>query len=129
MSYLNEQQLAHFKAKLDAEQAKTRSAIDAIFQASDHVSHQLAVEKLATFSTDELIEFTQKIDDRELKRKIDHLKKIDASLNNLDQGMYGLCSDCEMELSIDVLNDVPTTQRCPQCEVKYQKQRYNDYRL
>ncbi|WP_413698657.1 hypothetical protein ACLKMH_13640 [Psychromonas sp. KJ10-10] len=75
MSYLNEQQLAHFKAKLDAEQAKTRSAIDAIFQASDHVSHQLAVKKLASLSTDELIEFTQKIDDRELKRKIDHLKK------------------------------------------------------
>tara|TARA_R110001583_G_scaffold112917_3_gene263088 strand:+ start:22100 stop:22489 length:390 start_codon:yes stop_codon:yes gene_type:complete len=129
MSYLNTQQLAHFKSLLDTKQTQTRSAIDAIFQASDHASHRLAVSKLANLSTDELIEFTQQIDDRELKRNIDNLKKIDASLNILEQGMYGLCSDCEMELSIDVLNEKPTTQRCPHCEVRYQKQSYNNYRL
>jgi RNA polymerase-binding transcription factor DksA len=129
MSYLTKQQLAHFKTLLDAEQAHTRSAIEAIFEASDHVSHRLAVKRLSDFSSDELIEFTQKIDDKDLKRKIDNLKKLDASLNNLEQGMYGLCSDCEMELSVDVLNKTPTTQRCPRCEARYQKQSYNNYRL
>jgi DnaK suppressor protein len=129
MSQLNEKQLAQFKGQLDDQQAQIRLTINTIFDASSHISHHLAVKNLARLSTDELIEFTLKVDIPELTKTIDRLKKIDASLMSIELGMYGLCSDCESEIIQTLLERDPTTQRCPDCEAKYQKQRYNNYRL
>lgn len=129
MSQLNESQLTQFKEQLIASLDNTRSMINAIFQASDRASHHLAVKNLGNLSADALIEFTSKIGDPELSRKIDKLKKIDASLISIEMGMYGLCSDCESELTVQRLSADPTVQRCPGCEAKYQKQKCNNYRL
>ncbi|WP_022940740.1 TraR/DksA family transcriptional regulator [Psychromonas hadalis] len=129
MSQLNETQIAQFKIQLNRSQEQIRLAINLIFQTSDHASHHLAAKKLGRLSTDELIEFTSKIDNPNLIKNINKLKKIDASLNSIAIGMYGLCSDCESELAIEDLQLSPTTQRCPDCDVKYQKQTYNNYRL
>ena len=129
MSQLTETQFAQFKIQLNIDLEKIRSDIDTIFATSTHSSHHLAVKNLASLSTDELIEFTSKIDNPELKKNIEQLKNIDASLVSIEVGMYGLCSDCESELTLAQLSSNPTTQRCPNCEAKYQKQRYNNYRL
>lgn len=129
MRQLNETQLAQFKTQLNSSQEQIRLAINTIFQASDHASHHLAAQKLERLSTDELIEFTLKIDNPDLAKNINKLKKIDASLNCIEIGMYGLCSDCECDLVIEDLHSNPTIQRCPECAVKYQKQTYNNYRL
>lgn len=129
MSQLNEIQLSQFRDQLDIEQVQIRSSICAIFRASSHASHLLAANNLARLSTDELIEFTQKIDNPSLSKKVEKLKNVDASLISIELGMFGLCSDCESELDTLLLKATPTTQRCPDCEVKYQKQRYNNYRL
>ena len=129
MLQLNEVQLSQFKELLNVEQAQIRSSIDAIFKASNHASYHLAANNFPQLSTDELIEFTQKIDDTNLANKVEKLKKVDASLISIELGMFGLCSDCETELDIELLESTPTRQRCPDCEAKYQKQRYNNYRL
>jgi DnaK suppressor protein len=129
MSQLNEQQLAQFKGLLNTQQAQIRSTIETIFSSSSHASHRLAVKKLTRLTNDELIECTQKVDNPTLHKNINNLKNIDASLSSLQQGMYGLCSDCETELTVALLESSPTTQRCPDCEAKYQKQSYNSYRL
>jgi RNA polymerase-binding transcription factor DksA len=44
-------------------------------------------------------------------------------------GIYGLCADCEKELTFEQLQHDPSRQRCLVCENKYQKQRYNNYKL
>ncbi|MCP4322487.1 MAG: molecular chaperone DnaK [Alteromonadales bacterium] len=129
MPPFNETQLAQFKVQLDAEQAQIRSTIETIFLNSDHASHHLAAKNLSRLSNDELIEFVLKINCTSLSKSIDKLKKLDASLVSIELGMFGFCSDCESELSETLLHKDATIQRCPDCEAKYQKQRYNNYRL
>lgn len=129
MNQLNEQQLTHYKVQLNQNMAEIRTSISIIFDQSSHASHRLLVNNLDKMSTDDLIEFTLKLDNPSLKKAIEQLKKIDASLISIELGMFGLCSDCESELTIDALNEAPTTQRCSICEAKYQKQKYNNYRL
>ena len=129
MQHLNEKQLAQFKLQLNSKLIKVRSRINTVFLESSHASHHLAVKKLARFSADELIEFTSKVENASLTRNIEKLKKLDASLISIEHKMYGLCSDCEIELSVELLLEDPTMQRCPACETKYQKQTYNKYRL
>lgn len=129
MSQLNNEQLAQFKGKLDVEQAQIRSTIDVVFRASDHASHQIAAKNLGRLPLDELIEFTQEIENPELAKNVRKLKNIEASLISIELGMYGLCSDCESDLLTAQLEEKPTMQRCTYCESKYQKQKRNNYRL
>jgi len=129
MSQLNETQLAQFKEELNIQQAQIRLMINNIFNTSDHTSDQLVVKKLTNLSTGELIEFSQTIDSLNHSSNIEKLKRVNASLVSIELGLFGLCSDCEIELSFDLLAVSPTIQRCPNCENKYQKQRYNKYRL
>lgn len=129
MHHLNETQIAQFKLQLNGDIIAVREKINTIFLESDHASHHLAAKNLVRLSADELIEFTSKLDNASLKRNVERLKKLDASLLSIEQSMYGLCADCETELSVEQLTNTPTLQRCPACERKYEQQASNIYRL
>ena len=128
MYHLNEKQLAQFKLLLNSKIIKVRQKINTIFLESSHSSQQLAAKNLVRLSADELIEFTSKVENASLARNVERLKKLDASLIGIEQDMYGLCADCESELTAEQLSEDPTMQRCTVCETKYQKQR-TKYRL
>ncbi|MDD8057769.1 MULTISPECIES: TraR/DksA family transcriptional regulator [Shewanella] len=57
------------------------------------------------------------------------LMKLDAALCQLDLGLYGLCSDCEMEIEISRLINDPTEQRCASCQRKYMSEHRLELRL
>lgn len=57
------------------------------------------------------------------------IQNIDAALQGIELGLYGLCSDCEEPLAVEELFKCPTIQRCPACEMKYQQQKVKGYKL
>lgn len=50
---------------------------------------------------------------------IKQLKQVDAALCQQQLGLYGLCSDCEVELSRELLLNDPCRQRCSLCHSKH----------
>ena len=55
----------------------------------------------------------------QLQPHIKQLKQLDAAICQQQLGLYGLCSDCEAELSYELLYQDPCRQRCAQCELKH----------
>ena len=55
----------------------------------------------------------------QLQPHIKQLKKVDAALCQQQLGLYGLCSDCEDELSRELLYQDPCRQRCSLCHSKH----------
>ena len=45
-------------------------------------------------------------------------EQIDEALRRLDEGNYGLCSDCGREISEPRLRAIPFAQRCLECQAK-----------
>jgi len=45
-----------------------------------------------------------------------YLKKINKSLTRLENGQYGLCEDCDAEISFERLVARPTAELCIQCK-------------
>ena len=43
------------------------------------------------------------------------LEMVDAALNRVDQGNYGVCVDCELEIPVERLMAVPYSLRCSDC--------------
>ena len=49
-------------------------------------------------------------------REIFYLKKINKSLHRIEKGLYGLCEECDSEISIERLTARPTAELCIACK-------------
>jgi len=87
------------------------------------------VDKVDTMNADRLISSLSHCESHSLTEYKQQIKSIDAALQGMDLGLYGLCSDCEVELDVAELFECPTQQRCHACEIKYQQQKVKGYKL
>ena len=46
------------------------------------------------------------------------IKKIRASLEDIENGAYGICEDCDREIALQRLKARPIARRCIQCKTK-----------
>ena len=129
MSYLNQTVLNEIQAELTSNFIQLRQDIIEILMNSENASDHLTAKKIQNLSCDELVSITCKLSLPAIDGKTLTIKSIDAALNNIDIDMYGLCADCENEIGIEALKINPTRQRCESCEIKYQKQKYNNFKL
>jgi DnaK suppressor protein len=51
------------------------------------------------------------------------IKEIEAALERLDEGSYGICDDCGTEITEDRLKIVPFTKCCRDCQEDKEKTR------
>ncbi|MDX1266987.1 MAG: transcriptional regulator, TraR/DksA family protein [Oceanisphaera sp.] len=65
----------------------------------------------------------------QLQAQLNALKQVDAALCQRQIGLYGLCSDCEAELTYEQLYADPCRQRCESCEQKYRKAQHGSWQL
>ena len=49
------------------------------------------------------------------------IKKIRASLDNIEDGVYGICDDCGRDISIERLKARPVAGHCIRCKTKQEK--------
>lgn len=61
--------------------------------------------------------YTLRIRDRESVL----IKKIRASLADIDDGVYGICDDCGRDISIERLKARPVAGRCIRCKTKQEQ--------
>ncbi|MFT7053076.1 MAG: DnaK suppressor protein [Psychromonas sp.] len=129
MVHIDNTQLKIFQTQLLSSLEKLRNDVSDMLLKSNHAGHNLAAKQLEKLSNDQLVELTSKLDISSLAHKTNEIKNIDASLNDIELGLYGFCSDCETEITIEKLQENVTTKRCDICEKKYHKQKYNQFKL
>ena len=49
------------------------------------------------------------------------IKKIRASLEDIHEGVYGICDDCGRDISIKRLNARPVARRCIRCKTRQEE--------
>ncbi|ART79153.1 transcriptional regulator, TraR/DksA family protein [Oceanisphaera avium] len=112
MSSILESQL---EERLGAEVSQQRQAF---LQAVQALDSELA-RQLTLLSPDEWADQGALYAWPQLQPYIKQLKKVDAALCQQQLGLYGLCSDCEVELSRELLFQDPCRQRCSLCHSKF----------
>jgi len=87
------------------------------------------VEQVDVMNADTLISNLAGCESHSLNHYREQIQSIDAALQGMEIGLYGLCSDCETELDVNALFENPTQQRCQACEKKYQQQKTKGFKL
>jgi len=56
----------------------------------------------------------------QLERELAELSEVEAALERLRLGSYGVCADCGEAVALERLQAWPTAKRCFDCQVRYE---------
>ena len=87
-------------------------SLDGLEEADDHLSELL--DRASQISERE---FSHRLCSREKLR----MRRIERSLQNIEDGVYGRCEQCEEEISFKRLKARPTARYCIDCKTQLEK--------
>jgi len=109
--YMNEEQVEHFRKILNAWKKGLMEEVDrTVHHMQDEAANFPDPNDRATQES----EFAMELRARDRERKL--IKKIDESLTELDDGEYGYCRQCGIEIGIRRLEARPTATLCIDCK-------------
>lgn len=110
-AYMSEAQQRHFRAILMRWKQQLMEEVDATV---GHLKedHELYPDPLDRASQEEGFRLELRARDRE--RQL--IKKIEQSMDTLDEGEYGYCEDCGSEIGLRRLEARPTATKCIDCK-------------
>ena len=109
--YMNEMQLAHFTKILESWKAELMQEVD---RTVDHMKDDAANFPDPADRASQEEEFSLELRTRDRERKL--IKKIDEALEDINNGEYGYCETCGVEIGIRRLEARPTATQCIDCK-------------
>ncbi len=83
------------------------------------VSHKELAEKLKQKDKNSWIDLLHGVTIEEIRPIIKSLDKVEASLSQMEMGLYGVCAECEKPIANEILFRNPSHQRCDSCHQEY----------
>jgi DnaK suppressor protein len=63
----------------------------------------------------------QDLDQAEASRDLAELRMLDAARARIDEGSYGICTNCGQDIAFERLRANPGAERCIQCQTVFEK--------
>ena len=109
--YMNDAQLSHFKRILEAWRNQLRDEVD---RTVSHMQEEAANFPDPADRATQEEEFSLELRNRDRERKL--IKKINQSLDEIDNEEYGYCQSCGVEIGIKRLEARSTATLCIDCK-------------
>lgn len=109
--YMSEKQAVHFRAILMNWRTELMEDVD---RTVHHMQDEAANFPDPADRATQEEEFSIELRTRDRERKL--IKKIDQTLDNLDQNEYGFCDSCGIEIGLRRLEARPTATQCVDCK-------------
>ncbi|HAH80263.1 MAG TPA: RNA polymerase-binding protein DksA, partial [Gammaproteobacteria bacterium] len=109
--YMSEGQLAHLRAIVSAWRTDLMEEVD---RTVNHMQDEAANFPDPADRATQEEEFSIELRTRDRERKL--IKKIDSTIERLDQDDYGYCETCGIEIGLRRLEARPTATQCVDCK-------------
>ena len=109
--YMNDDQLEHFKKILDAWRIQLREEVD---RTVTHMQDEAANFPDPVDRAAQEEEFSLELRTRDRERKL--IKKIEKTLQLIEDDDFGFCKSCGIEIGIRRLEARPTADLCIECK-------------
>ncbi len=109
--YMNEAQLEHFRKILEAWRKQLREEVD---RTKSHMQDEAANFPDPVDRAAQEEEFSLELRTRDRERKL--IKKIEKTLQKIEEGDFGYCDTCGIEIGIRRLEARPTADQCIDCK-------------
>jgi RNA polymerase-binding protein DksA len=121
MSSLEPSQTAQLGNRLRDRASQLRGEIRSTLERSADETHVRIAEQARDREDDSFSNLIVDLNFADIDRNAGELHRVDAALARLSNGRYGICSNCEQEISTQRLEAEPTVERCIRCQDLYEK--------
>jgi RNA polymerase-binding protein DksA len=118
---LDQQQTLQFRSRLRERAEQLRGEVRQTLARSSEETPARIAEQVRDLEDESLSTLIVDTNLAEIDRDISELQLIDAALQRLSAGTYGVCVDCEQPIPLRRLEAEPTANRCVQCQERYEK--------
>lgn len=116
---MDESMLKQFETKLKDRRREILARLENFEEALAYLEQSRPPEFSEEAQEEAVANSLKALDEREWKE----LKEINAALERISEGTYGICEECEEEISLPRLNAVPTARLCITCQRKAEQRR------
>ena len=109
--YMSSEQLAHFTKILSAWRNQLREEVD---RTVHHMQDEAANFPDPVDRASQEEEFSLELRNRDRERRL--IKKIEKTLNKIEEDDFGFCESCGIEIGIRRLEARPTAELCVDCK-------------
>jgi DnaK suppressor protein len=113
---LQPQQASTLKSTLRSRMAALREEIRQDLLKSDDDRARLLADRVGDLEDDSLADLIIDLDLAEIDRDLEELRDVEAALDRMQQGAYGVCATCSGEIPYERLAAYPTAKRCQRCQ-------------
>jgi DnaK suppressor protein len=122
MAELTKDQLAQLRKKLLDRQRILMDEVKAKReQAAADGGNDDAMAVVGDAGDESVMRMINDLDIQEAGRDMEELNDIDAALRRMDDGSYGICSECGQDIGYPRLDAQPTATRCIADQEKFEK--------
>ena len=114
---MTENKLKHFQSLLNNIRADIAGDVEKVLQNGKGKE----TEQMADISDDAVRSYEKKLRGDLEEQEWVKLKQVEAALVKIDNGAYGICTKCEVEILEARLEIMPYTEFCMQCLSKMEK--------
>lgn len=120
MSILTDAQRDELVGRLDARETQLRGETREVFARSgEHNTRETdGVPDSGDLSVADLM---ADLDNAHVHRNVQELRDIEDARERLNNGGYGLCADCGLEIGFPRLQAAPAARRCQVCQQHFEK--------
>lgn len=111
-----------FERRLRTWRAELAVEVRSDLETLAHQSYSEVVGEVRDSGDESNAEILSHSERMELSRHSNALNDVDAALQRLRDGDFGVCSDCGGAISIERLRAYPTAMRCVDCQTHFEKQ-------
>ena len=113
---MDKKDLEYFKGLLEELKIKTAKELEEYENIDATENHLPDDNDVAS------VQYEQAFKIRMAERNRKFLKKIDKALKKIENGTYGICEECDNEISIERLKARPVATLCIECKVELEKE-------
>ncbi|HRR55703.1 MAG TPA: TraR/DksA C4-type zinc finger protein [Acidobacteriota bacterium] len=116
---MDETMLKQFETKLKDRRREILARLENFEEALAYLEQSRPPEFSEEAQEEAVANSLKALDEREWQE----LKEINAALERIRRGVYGICEECEEEIALPRLNAVPTARLCITCQRKAEQRR------
>jgi RNA polymerase-binding protein DksA len=118
---LDPAQLAGFKGLLRRRLANRREEVLQALERTDHERYRELAGEVRDTGDQSLADLLVDVNLAEVDRNVAEIRAVEAALERIAGGTYGECVDCGGEIELARLQVTPTSQRCTDCQARYER--------
>jgi DnaK suppressor protein len=118
---LTKQQIEEFRRTIAKRREALLAEIHEDVARSRDESYSAIAGPVVDTADEAVADLLSDLDNAETSRDLNELRDIEAAQARLEDGSYGLCEDCGLEIALARLRAVPGASRCVKCQGVHEK--------